>query len=70
MTVIEEGNVGTKFYIIKRGTAIVYSKRRELGEIRQGAYFGQNAFTKKNKMGVTGKSCCMLNAAYCCIITF
>ena len=49
-----EGKAGSKFYIIKHGTAKVSSKGRELGELQQGAYFAQNALTEKNKMPVTG----------------
>jgi len=53
--IVEEGSVGTKFYIVKYGSVRVFAHKKEIGELYQGAYFGQNSLTRRNLMDITGK---------------
>jgi len=42
-TIIKEGELGYKFYIVKNGSLIVSSNGQDIGELSQGTYFGEMA---------------------------
>ena len=41
--IIKQGDVGTKFYILKDGTAKVEADSKEVGQLKSGTYFGEMA---------------------------
>ena len=60
--IIKEGTVGDKFYIIKNGGATVSSNGQKIGDLSQGAYFGEMALlnndTRKATVKTTSKTEC------------
>merc|ERR1711871_509446 len=42
-TIIKEGELGYKFYIVKNGSLTVSSNGQDIGELSQGTYFGEMA---------------------------
>ena len=52
-TIIKEGDIGDRFYIIKNGEASIIKNNNNIGKLRNGDYFGERALIKNDKRAAT-----------------